>query len=289
MDILLLGKSGQIGFELKRTLAPLGKIKAPSSAELDLTDTAVVDRYLIDIAPSVIVNAAAWTNVDGAESEPEVAYQLNTQLPRAIANYCKKNDCKVVHYSSDYVYPGSGKEEWLESSDTHPVNYYGQTKLEGDNAIIESDANYLIFRTSWVYSARRNNFMKTMLRLAETKKELSIINDQIGAPTTARLIAQTTALSLYGNLEKGVYNLATKGEVSWCQFAKEIFKKASLRGKSFALESVSSIPTTEYPTPAPRPLNSRLNTSKLESALGIKLPFWEDELADTLEEYLEEK
>lgn len=289
MKILLLGKSGQVGFELKRALSPVGKIVAPGKEELDLSNLDAVYGFANKTQPDVIVNAAAWTDVDGAETNRNSAFRLNTLIPAVLANYARENHCKLVHYSSDYVYPGTGTQAWSEESETSPLNYYGETKLDGDQAIVDSGSDYQIFRTSWVYSARRNNFMKTMLRLAESKQELSIINDQIGSPTTARLIAQTTVLALRGQLTAGIYNLAAQGHISWYQFAKAIFDRAGLFNFNSGLERVNSISTEEYPTPAQRPLNSRMNISKLESALGITLPNWEDELADTLEEYLEQK
>lgn len=289
MKIVLLGKLGQVGFELKRALSPFGQIVAPDRQELQLSNLKAVNDFVNQVKPDVIVNAAAWTNVDGAETERELAHRLNAELPRVLAKYARDNDCKLVHYSSDYVYPGTGTQAWSEESKTNPINYYGVTKLDGDQAIVDSVSDYLIFRTSWVYSARRNNFMKTMLRLAEFKQDLSIIDDQIGSPTTARLIAQTTVLALRSQLKAGIYNLATKGHISWYQFAKAIFNKAESFNFNSVLEKVNSIPTEEYPTPAKRPLNSRMNTSKLERALDITLPSWEDELVDTLEEYLEKK
>ncbi|MBJ7265749.1 dTDP-4-dehydrorhamnose reductase [Idiomarina abyssalis] len=289
MKILLLGKSGQVGFELKRALSPFGDIVAPNRYELDLAKLDAVNDFVNKTKPDVIVNAAAWTDVDGAEVNKNSALRLNTILPTLLATYAKEKQCKLVHYSSDYVYPGTGTQAWSEESQTNPINYYGVTKLDGDQAIEDSETDYLIFRTSWVYSARRNNFMKTMLRLAESKRELGIIDDQIGSPTTARLIAQTTVLALHSNLKAGVYNLAAKGYISWHKFAESIFSKAKLFDFDSALEKVNAIPTQDYPTPAKRPLNSRMNVSKLESALNITMPSWEDELADTLEEYLEKK
>lgn len=289
MKILLLGKSGQVGFELKRALSPLGQIVAPDKQQLDLSNLDFVNDFLNKIKPDVIINAAAWTDVDGAETEKQLAHRINAELPGVLANFAKANNCKLVHYSSDYVYPGTGSHEWTEESETCPSNYYGLTKLEGDQIIIENCLSYLIFRTSWVYSARRKNFMKTMLRLADSKNELSIINDQVGSPTTARLIAQITVLALRSQLETGVYNLAAKGHISWYQFAKAIFNKAALFDFPSTLERINSISTEDYPMLAKRPFNSRMNTSKLEKYLSITLPTWEDELADTLDEYLEKK
>lgn len=281
MHILLLGKTGQVGFELNRTLSPLGPITAPGREELDLANAQAVDNYLAHTQPTLIVNAAAWTAVDAAEKHQAEAQRLNASLPGQLAQYAVANNARLVHYSSDYVYPGNGTTPWQETSATGPLSVYGQTKFEGDEAIQQSGADHLIFRTSWVYSARGNNFMKTMLRLAESKTELNIVADQIGAATPARLIAQITALAIYSKLQAGLYHLAATGETSWQSFAKEIFR---LAGKS---TKVNPIPTSDYPTPAQRPLNSRMDTTKLETALNIQLPDWQSQLALTLNEYLE--
>ncbi len=281
MQILLLGKTGQAGFELHRTLSPLGPITAPGREELDLTSEQAVADYLAQTQPNLIVNAAAWTAVDAAETQQAEAQRLNAGLPKQLAEYAKANKARLVHYSSDYVYPGTGTAPWQETSPTGPLSVYGQTKLQGDEAIQQSGADHLIFRTSWVYSARGNNFMKTMLRLAETKTELNIVADQIGAPTPARLIAQVTALAIHSKLEAGLYHLAPTGETSWQGFAKEIFRLAGKNTKA------NPIPTSDYPTPATRPLNSRMDVTKLQQALNIQLPDWQSQLALTLNEYLE--
>lgn len=201
-DILLLGASGQVGFELMRTLTALGSVLAPRRRELDLSNGQAVRQYLADTRPGLIVNAAAWTAVDAAEEKAAEAERLNAQLPAQLAEYASANATRLIHYSSDYVYPGTGSQPWLETSDPCPLNQYGRTKLAGDQAIEQSGADYLIFRTSWVYSARGNNFMKTMLRLAQSKAELNIVADQIGAPTPARLVAQVTTLAIHSQLAK---------------------------------------------------------------------------------------
>jgi dTDP-4-dehydrorhamnose reductase len=288
MNILLLGKTGQVGFELHRTLAPLGTITAPDRTELDLMNPQAVTDYLEVHQPDLIANAAAWTAVDAAEEHTEAARRLNAGLPDQLARYSAEQGAVLVHYSSDYVYPGSGTQPWQETSATGPLSVYGQTKLEGDQAIQNSGAEHLIFRTSWVYSARGNNFMKTMLRLASTKPELTIVADQIGAPTPARLIAGVTALAIHRNLKQGLYHLASRGVTSWCGFAQEIFRLALESGEKLALEPVSAspIPTIDYPTPAKRPLNSRMNLSKLETELGIQMPDWQSQLELTLKEFL---
>jgi dTDP-4-dehydrorhamnose reductase len=301
--ILITGGNGQVGFELQRQFAPLGTILAPTRQELDLTDASAVDAYLTQHQPALILNAAAYTAVDEAESEPAQAQRLNAELPAQLAAYAAKQGIPLVHYSSDYVYPGNGETPWQEDSPTAPLSVYGQTKLEGDEAVAKSGANYLIFRTSWVYAARGNNFMKTMLRLGRERESLNIVNDQIGAPTPARLIAQLTAMSFTTRadsptihhspltilLHKGIYHLAPRGETSWHGFASEIFKQAREVGEALAVtpESTQGITTADYPTPAKRPLNSRLALSKLERALGVTMPSWQSLLSLTLQEHLE--
>ncbi|MDL0430173.1 dTDP-4-dehydrorhamnose reductase [Marinobacter sp. TBZ242] len=289
MNILLLGRTGQVGFELHRNLSPLGIINAPARAELDLMDEESVSVYLANTKPDLIVNAAAWTAVDAAEEQRAAAESLNAGLPAQLAEYAAANNIRLVHYSSDYVYPGSGETPWQEASPTGPLSHYGETKLQGDQAIEQSGADYLIFRTSWVYGARGNNFMKTMLRLAKSKPELNIVADQIGAPTPARLISQVTTLAVHSQLEKGLYHLAPRGETSWQGFATEIFKQAIEAGEELTLNpnNAHPIPTSGYPTPAQRPLNSRLDVTKVERALDIQLPDWQSQLALTLGEYLE--
>ncbi|AFP31451.1 dTDP-4-dehydrorhamnose reductase [Marinobacter sp. BSs20148] len=282
MNILLLGKTGQVGFELHRTLATLGAITAPGREDLDLTKEQAVASYLDQHRPNLIVNAAAWTAVDSAEAHQVEAERLNTDLPKQLAEYAATNKGRLVHYSSDYVYPGNGTTPWQETSPTGPLSHYGKTKLKGDQAVEKSGADHFIFRTSWVYSARGNNFMKTMLRLAESKAALNIVADQIGTPTPARLIAQVTALAIHSKLETGVYHLAPTAETSWQGFAKEIFRLAGKNTKA------NPIPTSDYPTSATRPLNSRMDVTKLEQALKVRLPAWQSQLELTLSEYLEQ-
>ncbi|MGX1201868.1 dTDP-4-dehydrorhamnose reductase [Marinobacter sp. MBR-105] len=288
-NILLLGKTGQVGFELHRVLSPLGPINAPSRAELDLTSAQAVADYLERSRPDLIVNAAAWTAVDAAEEQQSKARRLNAGLPEQLAKYSAEQGAFLVHYSSDYVYPGNGTEPWQETSTIGPLSVYGQTKLEGDNAIQRSGCEHLIFRTSWVYSARGTNFMKTMLRLAQSKTELDIVADQIGAPTPARLIAQITAMAIQSHIPNGLYHLAPAGETSWHGFAQEIFRLAKGQGEQLTMgpENAHPIPTSDYPTPAQRPLNSRMALNKLETALNIQLPDWQSQLHLTLAEYLE--
>lgn len=294
MKILLTGSRGQVGFELQRTLAPLGKVIAPTRAALDLADAQAVEQWLEREQPQLIVNAAAWTAVDLAESEEAAARRLNAELPAQLASWAARHDALLVHFSSDYVYPGDGSTAWQESSQPKPLSVYGQTKLAGDLAILESGAKHLIFRTSWVYSARGNNFMKTMLRLGGERDELRVVADQVGAPTSARLIANVATLATYRRLRAddiadGVYHLCPRGETSWQGFAQAIFTQAAALGYRLAItpERVLPIPAAEYPTPAQRPLNSRLSLQLIEATLGVELPDWQDELGTTLEEFLQ--
>lgn len=290
--ILLLGATGQIGFELKRSLAPLGKVVTPSRHDIDLASAGALRWFLDGIRPSLIVNAAAWTAVDAAEEHCEQAYAINARLPAILAEYAADRPIWLVHYSTDYVYPGSGKIPWKETDAPAPLSCYGQTKLEGDHAIQNSGARHLIFRTSWVYSARGNNFMKTMLRLGAEHKKLKVVSDQIGAPTPARLIAEVTLLSLHAlhdfdsAIGPGVYHIAPRGETSWHGFAQAIFDQAARLGAKLTIcpKAVGAIPTNEWPTAATRPLNSRLSVERIEQALRIRMPHWEDQLAITLDE-----
>jgi dTDP-4-dehydrorhamnose reductase len=313
MKILVTGGTGQVGFELQRQLCLLGTVLAPSRQELDLANEKAVAHWLEQHQPDLIVNAAAYTAVDRAEEEPELARRLNAELPAQLAEYSAACGQWLVHYSSDYVYPGSGCVPWQEQDATGPLGVYGQTKFKGDQAVQQSGCQHLIFRTSWVYSARGHNFMKTMLRLGRERDALKVVNDQVGAPTPARLIAQVTALALHklpftahdspltsealtsakraypSQARSALYHLAPSGETSWHGFACEIFRQAVALGGDLAItsERVAAIPTAEYPTPAQRPLNSRLNCQALEQALGITLPSWQEQLALTLDEHLD--
>jgi len=290
MKILVTGGTGQVGYELVRRLSPLGHIIAPDRRTLDLVNADQVNVFLQAHQPALIVNAAAYTAVDAAEKECELAERLNHQLPAQLAGYASRHGAKLVHYSSDYVYSGSGHEPWRETGPTEPLSVYGRTKLAGDEAIQKSGAQYLILRTSWVYGARGRNFMNTMLRLGCERDRLGVVNDQIGAPTPARLIATVTALMIRpweeGALADGVYHLAARGATSWHGFAQEIFRLAAGAGVPLRIdpEAVAGIPTSDYPTPAARPLNSRLALDKLENALKVTLPDWHSQLALTLQD-----
>ena len=287
MKIFLTGGTGQVGFELWRGLSLWGDVIAPSRHELDLTDTVAVERFLRAHAPDCIVNAAAFTAVDKAESNPQAAFRLNQDLPCLLACYAVERNIRLFHYSTDYVYDGSGQDARSEEAPTGPLNVYGQSKLAGDRAIMDSGASYVIFRTSWVYAARGNNFLKTMLRLAGQRDRLSVVADQIGAPTSARLLADITNIALARqDVPSGIYHAACRGETSWHGFACQIFDTARVMGHALRLQNdaVQAITTEEYGAPAPRPLNSRLSVEKLEKTLGIRLPHWQEALSLTMAE-----
>jgi dTDP-4-dehydrorhamnose reductase len=290
-SILITGGNGQVGYELCRSLSAFGNILAPTRDELDLSNANAVNAYLSENQPDLIVNPAAWTAVDAAETHQAEATRLNTELPEQLAKYADKHNAYLVHYSTDYVYAGTGDKPWFESDTPAPLSVYGQTKLAGDQAVAEHCPNHLIFRTSWVYADRGNNFLKTMLKLGEQRESLNIVNDQFGAPTNARMIAQVTALAIYRKLlnqpiESGVYHLVNNGVTTWYGFADAIFKQARLNNLPLKLDNLGGISTAEFPTPAARPSNSRLDVSKLENALGITLPNWQQQLEHTFNSYI---
>lgn len=289
MSILLFGAAGQVGTELCRTLLPHGSVTALGRAQVDLTDQEAIRRTILDGNPELIVNAAAYTAVDKAESEPEIADAINHMAPKVMAECARELGCLLVHYSTDYVFDGLGSGAYKPDDYTSPESVYGKTKLNGEQAIIDSGCSYLIFRTSWVYSAHGHNFVKTMLKLGQSKESLSVVSDQIGAPTSAELIADTTslAISAYRNeqLSSGLYHLTAAGETSWYGFADFIFKQAQLLGYDLKLDVnlLKPIPTSDYPTPACRPANSRLECKNLESILKINLPDWSVHARRTIE------
>ncbi len=290
MKILLLGKGGQVGWELQRALAPLGQVEAfdrdtpgPAAAPHLRADFAKPDdlaELVRLLQPDVIVNAAAHTAVDKAESEPELARLLNATTPGVIATEAARLGALLVHYSTDYVFDGSGSAPRQEDAATAPLSVYGQTKLEGEQLIAASGCRHLIFRTSWVYAARGGNFAKTMLRLAAERDELKVINDQIGAPTGADLLADITAHAILAVSRQselvGLYHLVAAGETSWHAYASHVIATARRQGHSLrvAADQVLPIPTSDYPTPARRPLNSRLSTAKLQKNFDLRLPDW---------------
>lgn len=309
--ILVLGGSGQLGNELIKKLTPFAHIIFPTRGSLDLTDFTQLQDFIRTTKPSAIVNAAAYTAVDKAESEPDNAFLLNAEMPHVLAQMANELKVLLVHYSTDYVFDGQKPEPYLETDITGPVNTYGKSKRQGEIAIMGLASRYLIFRTSWVLGAHGHNFMKTILRLAAERDELRVVGDQYGAPTTTSLIADVTAeiLRKYFVFKKenesnhdviydqykgealsfpyGLYHLTASGQTSWCELARRIVDRM---GQTEAQntpkpKAVRCIKTSEYPTPAHRPANSRLNNILIQSTFGVKLPDWKsgvDELLETI-------
>lgn len=296
MKILLLGKNGQVGWELQRSLAPIGELTALDRHAVDglcgdLSDLDALRTTIRQVKPDIIVNAAAYTAVDKAESEPELADRVNGQASQVMAEEAAALGAWLIHYSTDYVFSGHGSKPWQEADAVAPVNHYGASKLVGEQAITASGCKHLIFRTSWVYGARGNNFAKTMLRLAKDRETLNVIADQIGAPTGADLIADVTALAIQQVLQRpelsGLYHLAAGGEVSWHGYASHVIDFAQSSGEKLAVKVINPIETAAYPTPASRPLNSRLNTQKLRENFSLHLPDWQSGVTRMLREVLD--
>lgn len=280
MKILLLGKDGQVGQELQRTLLSLGDVIALGRSSANLNDPDSLPAILDTHLPDIIVNAAAYTAVDKAESDQEAATQINTHAVSSLAQYAKVRGALLVHYSTDYVFDGASKTPYTETDPTGPQSVYGATKLAGETAILESGCKALIFRTSWVFSSQGGNFLKTILRLAHTKTSLNVVADQFGAPTSAELIADVTALAINSHcqqrLPEGIYHLTASGAASWYEFARYIVAGTAARGVTLQLSAdrINPIPASNYPTPAKRPQNSRLDTTKLSLALQLQMPHW---------------
>ncbi|MCV0437858.1 MAG: dTDP-4-dehydrorhamnose reductase [Hydrogenophaga sp.] len=299
MKILLLGKNGQVGWELQRSLAPLGELIAldrhstPADGGCgDLVDLDGLRETVRRLHPTVIVNAAAHTAVDKAESEPELARSINTLAPGALAEAAREVGALLVHYSTDYVFDGSGTAPWREGAATGPLSVYGRSKLEGEQALIASGVRHLIFRTSWVYAARGGNFARTMLRLAQERERLTVIDDQWGSPTGAELIADVTAHAITQAQREpacgGTYHLAAAGETTWNGYARFVIDTARALRPDLPLkvQEVAQVPTTAFPTPARRPLNSRLDTARLRATFGLALPHWQTGVRRMLAEIL---
>ncbi|WP_034915868.1 MULTISPECIES: dTDP-4-dehydrorhamnose reductase [Erwinia] len=294
MNILLFGKNGQVGWALQRALAPLGEVTALATCSQDycgdFTDTDGIIATIRHLKPEIIVNAAAYTAVDKAESESELARQINAVTVGAIAKEAQRLNAWLVHYSTDYVFPGNGDRPWNEDDATGPLNSYGASKLAGEQAIQQYCTKHLIFRTSWVYATKGNNFAKTMLNLAKAREELSIINDQFGAPTGADLLADATAHALLMAQQKpevaGLYHLAAAGTTTWFDYANLVFAQAESAGIELALNTVHSVSSSSYPTPARRPGNSRLDTQKFRQTFGLTLPGWQYGVRRMLEELI---
>lgn len=288
--ILIVGSAGQVGVELQRSFADYGEITARDRDTFDLADPDQVRALVREVEPSLILNAAAYTAVDRAESNPQVAMAVNAEASRVLAEEALRADALLVHYSTDYVFDGSKAGPWVETDTPHPLNVYGASKLAGEEAIQQVGGKCLIFRTSWVYGPHGNNFLLTMLRLGSERDQLSIVDDQYGAPTTSVELADATRAIVGGVLAgqfgsaanwAGLYHMTCSGSVSWCGFAREIFVQAGnrLHGK---VPVVTAISTADYPTPAKRPRNSVLSNEKLNERFGTRLSSWENALSATL-------
>ena len=297
MKILLLGMGGQVGWELQRALAPLGELVAldfdsPAPLSADFTQPEALAATVRAIAPQIIVNAAAHTAVDKAETEPELARTINATAPAVLAREAKALGAWLLHYSTDYVFDGSGSTPWTEASPTGPLNVYGRTKLEGEETIRASGCQHLILRTSWVYAARGGNFARTMLRLAAERDRLEVIDDQIGAPTGAELLADLSAHALRALQQQpelgGTYHAVACGQTSWHGYARHVIEFARAAGQTIRVppDHIAAVPTSAFPTAARRPLNSRLDTRKLQHAFGLTLPDWRSGVDRMLREVL---
>jgi dTDP-4-dehydrorhamnose reductase len=297
LRLLITGANGQVGWHLQRTLAPMGEVMAIDIEEVDLTDLNAVARTVRDFAPDIVVNAAAYTAVDKAESEPDLARAINVAAPGQIAEECARTGALLVHYSTDYVYDGNKPTPYEESDATGPLSVYGQTKLEGDQAIMASGCAHIILRTTWVYDIRGKNFLRTVLRLAREKEELRMVGDQYGAPTWARGLAESTTIILARLLERksstsawqsGLFHLTASGQTSWAGFAQAILEdyedllewpaETGEFGGELKAKRVVAITTEQYQTPARRPRNSVLSNAKIQAAFGIALPDWRAQL-----------
>jgi dTDP-4-dehydrorhamnose reductase len=291
--ILLTGKNGQVGFELRRALAPLGEVIAVGQAECNLADQDAIRSLVGEVRPDIIVHPAAYTAVDKAESEVDIAFAINGVAPGVLGEEAAKINALVVHYCTDYVFDGVKQAHYTEDDLPNPQSVYGKSKLAGELALRQRIKNHLVFRTSWVFGAHGNNFAKTVLRLAAERESLSVVADQFGAPTSAALIADVTA-QIVGQYQRqgrqdfpfGLYNLVAGGETTWCDFAKTVIKAAHGVGRPLKLkpENIRPITTAEYPLPAPRPANSRLATHKLQETFGLRLPPWQEGLDHVLQQ-----
>ncbi len=297
LRLLITGANGQVGWHLQRILAPLGEVLAIDVEEVDLTDLDAVSRTVREFVPDIVANAAAYTAVDKAESEPDLARAINVVAPARIAQECAASGALMIHYSTDYVYDGSKSGPYEENDATGPLSAYGQTKLKGDQAIIASGCAHVILRTTWVYDIRGKNFLRTVLRLAREKEELRMVGDQYGAPTWARGLAESTAIILAKSLERrvatgvwnsGLFHLTAAGQTSWAGFAQAILEdyeellawpaETGEFGGPLKAKRVVAITTEQYQTPARRPRNSVLSNAKVKAAFGVALPDWRAQL-----------
>ena len=295
MKILLFGKIGQVGWELNRSLQPLGEVVALDIEDADFSEPESLRQIVQEVSPDIICNAVAYTAVDKAEEEEELALNINGVAPGVLAEEAKNLGALMVHYSTDYIFDGTKKSPYVETDKPAPINAYGRTKLAGELVVQSSGCDYLIFRTSWVYASRADNFMLTMLKLAQEREELSIVADQVGAPTSARLIAEITVSCLHqamqqrlaGNFMSDLYHLTASGYTSWHGFAEEIISNANKTlDMNFKVKEVKAIMTGDYPAPAKRPMNSCLLVNKLQKKYGIIVQDWKSALKLCIEELI---
>ena len=303
LRLLITGANGQVGWHLQRTLAPLGEVLAIDVEQVDLTDLDAITRTVRDFAPDVVANAAAYTAVDKAESEPELARAINVAAPARIAEECAHSGALLIHYSTDYVYDGSKSGSYEETDATGPLSVYGRTKLEGDQGIMASGCSHIILRTTWVYDTRGKNFLRTVLRLAREKEELRMVGDQFGAPTWARALAESTTIILAKSLERrsvtgswsgGLFHLTAAGQTSWVGFAQAILEdyealldwpaESGEFGGPLKAKRVVEITSEQFSTPARRPRNSVLSNAKIQAAFGTVMPDWRSQLRLALQD-----
>lgn len=293
LKILLTGKNGQVGFELRRALAPLGELIVVGQADCNLGDADALRELVRRVAPDVIVNPAAYTAVDKAESDQDMAFAVNAGAPAVLGEEAARLGALVVHYSTDYVFDGAKDGAYSEDDLPAPQSVYGRTKLAGERALAETNPRHLILRTSWVVGAHGGNFAKTMLRLAAERDQLSVVADQFGVPTSAALLADLTAhlVRQYRrdggqSFPYGTYHVTTSGETNWCDYARFVIGAALVAGKTLRAgpEQVMPLRTEQYPTPAKRPANSRLDTSRFQETFGLRLPPWQESLSHVLEQ-----
>jgi dTDP-4-dehydrorhamnose reductase len=293
MKILLTGSNGQVGFELKNKLSALGEVIATDCEELNLEDAQIIRSFIDQIKPDIIINPAAYTAVDKAESEPELARLINAIAPEVLADKARELDIPLVHFSTDYVFDGLKKGAYIETDPTNPQSVYGKTKCEGEEKV-RTHEKHIILRTSWVFGAHGNNFLKTILRLIQERDQLSIVSDQWGSPASAAMLSDVTYEIVNSILKDpnfndyGTYHVTCEGETNWHQYAQFVDSKAIELGFTSKIkpDAIQAIPTTAYPTPAKRPFNSRLNTHKIEKVFMLKLPHWQDEVKRVLQEII---
>lgn len=293
MKILLTGKNGQVGFELNKKLGTLGEVIATDREELDLREPNAIEIFIDNLRPDIIINPAAYTAVDKAESEPEIAHQINTKAPEILAKKAAELDIPLVHFSTDYVFDGLKKEPYIETDLINPQSVYGKTKWEGEEKV-RKHSKHIILRTSWVFGSHSNNFLKTILRLTQEKESLSIVSDQRGSPASASMLSDVTfnivdrVLKNKNIKDFGTYHVTSEGETNWYEYATLIVNEAMQLGCKIKCKGsqITPIFTSEYPTAAKRPLNSRLNTDKLKKTFMLELPDWESEVKRVLREVI---